>query len=360
MRKGWSDLSGGIATLITNFDNAIINGNFDIWQRGTSFTSVSSGYTADRWIYLQGLGTGVVDISRSTDVPTFAESDTWSDYSLLIDCTTSEAAIAAGEYSNLQHRIEGYRFRNIAQRGFTYSFWVKATKTGVYGISFKNSADRSCVFEYTINASDTWEKKIINVPASPSAGTWDYDNGIGLTVEYSLAIGSTYHTATTDQWITGLYSSTSNQVNGLDSSSNNFRLAQVQIEPGNVAHRFQVRDFAEELYLCKRYYQKTFIYGTAPAQNVGQNAGAFCGRGTSDGHIGVTWRFEPQMRTSPTITRYNPQAANDDWYNNNDATSRNAATHSKSSEAVLFGTSGTDTSAANDLLFLHADADAEL
>jgi len=43
--------------------NAVINGGFDIWQRGTSFTTLNN-YIADRW-YWGGAGTGRT-ISRQT------------------------------------------------------------------------------------------------------------------------------------------------------------------------------------------------------------------------------------------------------------------------------------------------------
>lgn len=238
--------------------NKIINGNFNIWQRGTSFAAPISGiYSADRWVY-GVIGAAVHTVSRSTDVPTVAQAGILFNYSILLDCTTADASIAAADTTEMSQRIEGYTWATIAQRPMTLSFWVKATKTGIYCVGFRNTADRSYVAEYTINTTNTWEKKTIVVPASPSAGTWNYTTGLGMTISFVLASGSNNQT-TAGTWQTGLFTCTSNQVNGTDSTSNDFRLAGVQLESGNVATSFEETDLGLDILKCQRYYQQIVI-----------------------------------------------------------------------------------------------------
>ncbi len=235
--------------------NLIINGDFEIAQRGTSFTSVGSGtYTLDRFRYIKS-GAMVHDISQNSDVPTVAQAGRYIPNSLLIDCTTIDSSIGAGDYAAIEQKIEGYNFQAIAQKTFTLSFWVKATKTGTYCAAFRNTGvDRSYVAEYTIDSANTWEYKTITVSSSPSAGTWNYNNGIGLHVAFLLATGSTFQT-TAGSWQTGNYFGTSNQVNACDNVSNDFRIASVQIEAGSVATEFEKRTVQQEENLCYRYYE---------------------------------------------------------------------------------------------------------
>ena len=299
--------------------NAIINGDFNVWQRGTSFAAPATGtYNADRWLYAV-VGAAVHTISRSTDVPTVAEAGRLFNYSLLVDCTTVDAAIAAGDYTFIDHRVEGYNWLPLAQRAVTISFWVKGTKTGIHCVSLLNSgSDRSCVKEYTINTTDTWEKKTLTFPASPSAGTWDYTTGIGIIIRLALATGSTFQT-TADAYQTGNFFATANQVNATDSTSNNFRLCGVQLEAGSVATEFEQRAFPEELALCQRYYEKTFDHGVAPAQAAGLSS-----NGALKGYVpigdtvvdGANWLFKIRKRAAPTVTTYNPTQANANWRNN--------------------------------------------
>jgi len=275
--------------------NALINGAFEVWQRGTSFAAIANGaYSADRWIYGKA-GAAAHTISRSTDVPTVAQAGALAPYSLLIDCTTADASLAATDQTNFTQRIEGYVWRAYAQRQLTLSFWVKATKTGTYCIALLNSgADRHFVAEYTVSVTDTWENKTISIPASPSAGTWDYTTGIGAQVVWTLANGSTNGVGTAGSWQSGTYNlCTTNQVNATDDAANNFRLALVQLEAGSVATPFENVPFGVELARCQRYFY-TMAAGAA-ALNIAN------GNYLSTTNVrGVLWH-PTTMRVAPTL-----------------------------------------------------------
>ncbi len=168
--------------------NKLINGSLDYWQRNTSFAAVAnSTYTADRWTYLKS-GTMVHTVSRSSDVP----SSAFGQYSLLADCTTAQASIGAGNYVTIEQRIEGNVLRSFKGKKLVLVFWVKSTKTGIFCMSFRNSAtNRSLIKEYTVSASNTWEKKTIRFEHDPT-GAWLYDTGVGMRVDFVIAAGSTF------------------------------------------------------------------------------------------------------------------------------------------------------------------------
>jgi hypothetical protein len=173
--------------------------------------------------------------------------------------------------------------------------------------------------EYTVNVTDTWEQKTVVFPASPSAGTWDYTNGAGVYVRFPLIAGSNSH-ATPGSWGVGNLFSTSSAVNDLDNTANFFRITGVKMELGSVATPIQFEPFETTLARCKRYYQKSFNYAVAPAQNAGINGAFFMvSPFTATSTIGAHVRHDVMRATFPTIVTYNPSAANVNVRNTSDA-----------------------------------------
>lgn len=292
--------------------NLAINGNFDVWNEGTSFPSLSSSGTVPAEMWVIGISTGgtaLLTVTQETDVP-----NAQSTYSQKALAATAQASISAGDIFFVAHRIEGSQFRAIAQKAFTCSFYVKASKTGIFCVAFRNGgADRSYVSEVTINAANTWELKTITVSASPSGGTWHYDNQIGLETTFTLASGSTYQT-TANAWNTGNFLATSNQANFVGVLNDYIMIDQFKIEPGSTATTYVPYSFYDELQKTLRYYYKTFTYATIPAQNAGatgaiENLATTTGTAGRENHI----IFPVAMRTTPTFTTYNPGAANANW-----------------------------------------------
>jgi hypothetical protein len=232
--------------------NKIINGKMEIAQRGTSFAAVGNGtYTLDRFAW-NTVGAGIVTISQQSDVPTGDEFQN----SLRVAVTTADTSIASTDAYAVYHAVEGYNARDLIGRTFTLSFWVRSTKTGTHCVAFSNSTvDRSYVATYTVNASNTWEKKSVTVSGGLiTAGTWNWTNGVGIYLRFTLAVGSTRQT-TAGAWQTGEFWGTSAQVNCMDSTSNIFAITGVQLEVGSVDTPFEHRPYQTELALAQRYYE---------------------------------------------------------------------------------------------------------
>jgi len=346
--------------------NIIMGGDFTTnpWQRGTSFVSpVINTNVADRFAWAVN-GTAVVTITKNADSPTAAQSGVFSTSCLQIAVTTADTVIAATDFSFLRQRIEGYDFCNIAQRNFTLSFWVNFNKTGIYCINVRNSAgDRSFVSEFTVNSINTWEKKTINISPSPTAGTWNYTNGIGLEVDFVLMAGSTFSTATLNVWQTGNFFASTNQVNGVDSNTNIFKFALIQIEAGDKATPFEQISAENVLLNCQRYYFKTFPQATVPAQNSGVVLGActYIVQLAGATNNGQKIRYPVRMRTAPTTAGFSPLSASANWYNiTRAATTSVATTINATDRGIYLSNAQNAADVLGNVYAIHLTATAEL
>lgn len=284
--------------------NAIINGDMMISQRNTTFTSPAAGsYTLDRWVFFS-VGAVVTTITQNSDAPTITSAGRYIGNSLRMQITTADSSIAAGDYCMIYQTIEGYVWSHFAQQVCTLSFWVRSGKTGIHCVSLRNGGpDRTLILEYTVNAVDTWEFKTLSVPASPSAGTWNYTTSGGLTLGFMLSVGSTFQT-TAGSWTTGNFLGSSNQVNVTDSSSSRFfAVTGVQLELGSGFSGYEVRSFAEEFRDCQRYFQKSNDYGVAISTANVVDWHIQWAAVANNEYLARVPLWHP-MRTAPTVTTY--------------------------------------------------------
>ena len=273
--------------------NIIINGAMQISQRGPSSSPTNSGDAypaADRFI-MQNSNTGAYTVSQSTTAP-----DNQFKKSLKVDVTTADTALSASQYCQFQHRVEAQNLIGVQnfRQPVTFSFWVRSNKTGNYSFTLQqmDNGQRQMAGQYTINAADTWEKKIITVPPD-SSGAVNNDNGLGLTITWGLAYGTTYTSGSLStnnafkDYANGDFGA-GQGVNLLDSTSNEWYLTGVQMEVGTQATPFEHLSIGEELALCRRYYLHV-----PRTQGIMMN-----GYNTNSVYGSYFWPVE--MRTAPT------------------------------------------------------------
>jgi len=311
------------------FRNIVINGDMSAAQRSTSESSITDpGYhTIDRFLW-NSSASDTVTLSQSTDVP----SGQGFSNSYKVDVTTADASIGASEFAHIQHRIEAQNLQYLkygtsSAETLTLSFWVKSTKTGTYCICIQKSDNTryDYVAEYTISSASTWEKKTITIAPDSniqaSGGVIDNNNDVGFSLKFVLATGSSRQ-GTNETWNSSTPADgTSNQVNFLDSTSNDFYITGVQLEVGDSATPFEFLPFDVNLGKCLRYYEKFVDYSVVPAEDANSpTAGGANGWIAFDASNIRTppISFKCEKRASPSITIYrgdNPTAGNMGWYN---------------------------------------------
>ena len=268
--------------------NLIINGAMQVAQRGTSFADPTDNtYSLDR-MHIFNTNDGAFTVTQDTTVPS-GEGFTQS---IKFDCTTADGTIAAGQYATLSQRIEGLNnavlgYGASGAKSIVVSFYAKSNLTGTFCYSVRNSGtNRAYIKEFSLTSANTWERISFTIPGDTS-GTWLTTNGIGSNHQISLSMGSTFH-GTANQWNSSNVVATSNQVNFLSSTDNEFFLTGWQVEIGDVATPFEHRSYGDELARCQRYLE------TLPRL-----------RGGVDG-AGSTQRagtvFQTTKRATPTIT----------------------------------------------------------
>jgi len=294
--------------------NIIINGAMRVAQRGTSFSG-STGVVqlVDRWHTPIGTSFNLdTTITQSTTVPTgegFMNS-------LKVEAD-SVVTPSGGENGGIGTKFEGNDLKHLAYgsssaKSVTLSFWVRSNKTGIYCCQLQvnqgsgNSDQYGQVKEYTISSANTWEKKTLTFSGLTAQAITSTTTD-GLRVLWWLACGSSDHVAA-DTWIaTANYGATSNQVNFMDSASNEWYLTGCQLEVGTEATPFEHRSFGDEFQSCQRYFSKSYRYDkyAGDTSSLGWVQTEFHENNQGAGYREYyAFPFAVRMRATPTITIY--------------------------------------------------------
>ena len=280
--------------------NKIINGGMTVSQRQTSTTN-SNAFVVDRFqAQVTQMDELAQTLEQSSDAPDgFGKS-------IKITTTTPESSIASNEQFRIQTKLEGQDFQDLAYgtsaaKTITISFYVKSSQTGTFGFTVyrDESTDRVITAPYTITTND-WERKTITIPGDTAGAAITNDNAERFRLMWGLAAGANFNTAS-PSW--GNYSSANllggHVTNSLVTTNNaTWQLTGVQLEVGSVATDFEQRSFAEELELCRRYYNRFGVNsstGTPIINPMEQSAD----------RIPIP-QLSPEMRATPTVTGTNP------------------------------------------------------
>ena len=238
--------------------NAIINGNFDIWQRGTSFSNPDNTYTADRFLVVAGGGATGDTVSRQSF--TAGQTDVPNEPSYFLRFSVG------GTSANrvMHHRVEDVR--TFAGQTCTLTFWAKASVAHSSTLEIQQNFGSGGSASVTLSPvsysmTTSWQKFTFTQTMPSIAG-----KTIGSSSYVYLAF-----------------------IRSLGASSVNIDIAQMQLEAGSSGSSFAHENVGDTLQKCQRYYTATKAFGFVHSCN--STVSAFA-------HV----QFPVTMRSTPALS----------------------------------------------------------
>jgi hypothetical protein len=266
------------STAQTSNRNKIINGDFKIWQRGTSFTSPSfSDYSADRW---KNNNYNVAPTTYSITQQTFtAGAAPVAGYESQFFYRSTITTVGSNtEYDTCFQRIEDVR--TLAGQTVTLSFWAKSDSTRTtkvtveqnFGSGGSANASGLSFTDGTFTTTTSWQRFTFSFTLPSLSGkTIGTNSYVFLGFRQASASGSVL-----DIW-------------------------GVQLEAGAVATPFEVEDIGTTLEKCQRYFIKW------TSENAAFTAWAL-GAATSGTSANIYFSFPVRMRAAPSALTYSTLA----------------------------------------------------
>ena len=233
------------------FRNVLINGDFKVWQRGTSFTvTTGSPYTADRWCVTLG-GTANFSASRQT-----ASLDGFQ-YCLRFQRTASNTNTSA---LYLSQPVETVNSVPLANKQVSFSFYARA------GANF--SAASSALNVRIVTGTGTDGNYLV---ATLTGQAFQLDTTATLTTSwqrftYSVLIPSGVNQVQPVFFYTPV---------GTAGAADYYEITGVQLEQNYQPTPFEQRPIGVELALCQRYFWAMAVLSSVPGVMV-SGYGNYC------------------------------------------------------------------------------------
>ena len=259
--------SGGPVSPYVAGKNKIINGDFGIWQRGTSIslTTGTAAYTSDQWNVVCNFSAGTASASQQTFTPGTAPVAGYEG-TYFHRVTTGSTST----YIEVKQNIENVR--TYAGQTVVLSFWAKASTAMTSSTLFRQEfgSGGSTLVDTSgasLSITTSWQRFTTSVTL-PSISGKTIGTSSMLRV-YPISVSGTFTSATVDIW-------------------------GVQFEAGSVATPFTTATgtLSGELAACQRYYYRLI------SDNLYTNFGLGFANSTTNATMSIT--APVQMRILPT------------------------------------------------------------